>query len=57
MIGGKKNILQVFFSTFAAIRNVSKINYSFFLLNYNQSLRYFFVTTPCVVPKKCFVIV
>ena len=37
-------------------RNVSKINYLFFLLNYNQSLRYFFVTTPCVAPQKCLVI-
>ena len=42
---------------FINYRNVSKINYSFFLLNYNQSLRYFFVSTPCVAPQKCLVIV
>ena len=38
------------------IKNVSKVNYSFFMPNYNQSLRYFFVTTLCVAPQKCLAI-
>ena len=48
---GRKNLknIPVFVKNFS-IRNVFKINYSFFLLNYNQSLRYFFVSTPSVAP-------